>query len=109
MGGLTPQQVQIIADLTKKDQQSGADMSVIDELAAIGSHGEISGNCARDLKRHIPKGRLPPPRYHRIPCRHKVVGRGNPKLPLIYPQEFAEPIPLLPKRLLYQGGASWRG
>jgi hypothetical protein len=87
-GGFTPQQVQEIASLLKRDREQGADMNLLDELAALGADGTVPGNCARDLNRHIPPTRLPPPRYHRIPCRHKVVGRGRPLLPFIYPHEM---------------------
>jgi len=84
-GGFTPQQVQKINYLAKRDEEMRARNKQRDALAKIGTSGENPKNLARDIFRHLPKNRLPLPRYIRVPVRHKLLGRGRPLFPFTLP------------------------
>ncbi len=87
-GQFTPQHVQLLAELAQKDIKNNADMSLLEDLASVGAYGNCPKNASRDLTRTLSESRLPTPKYHRIPIRHKLLGRGRPKLPFLYPHEM---------------------
>ena len=84
-GALLPSQVQRIAFLAKRDQDVNAQTNLRDDIAAAGSSGENPGSTQRDLFRKIPRDRLPAIAMNRIPVQHKLLGRGRPELPFLYP------------------------
>jgi hypothetical protein len=86
-GGYTPQQLHKIASLAEYGINAGAnvDLSRPKQLATLGANGTISGNMARDLVRGFPETNMPKTKSHRIPIRHKVLGRGRPLMPFLYP------------------------
>lgn len=88
-GALTPQQVQKICHLAKQDHEQNAKTDYRDALAGIGASGaDTGGNMARDLRRTLPGTRLPSLKFNRIPIRHKLIGRGRPLMPFLYPHEM---------------------
>jgi len=87
-GAFTPQQVHTISNLSKRDDERNAKRGVRDALATMGAKGQCRGNMARDIFRQFPKTRLPQPSSFHVPVRHKILGRGNPKLPFLLPHEL---------------------
>ena len=86
-GEYGPQQLQKISSLADHDIRAGAnvDLSMLKQLAALGAHGTCPQNMARDLVRGLPETNMPKTQSHRIPVRHKVLGRGRPLMPFLYP------------------------
>jgi len=91
-GFFNPQQLQKLSEFCKNDitaaRNNALDASLLEDLAAIGADGGQPGNMARDLVRNLPATRLPDCKHHRIPVAHKVIGRGRPLLPFLYPHEL---------------------
>ena len=76
-----------IASLAKHDMDGDVDLSYLNDLARLGAKGTRPNNMARDLVRNLPETHLPMTKSHHIPIRHKVLGRGRPLMPFLYPHE----------------------
>jgi hypothetical protein len=87
-GEFTPQQLNKISKLAKHDMDNKVDLSMLNDLAALGADGTFKGNMSRDLVTNLPPTCMPQTRSHRIPVRHKVLGRGRPSMPFLYPHEL---------------------
>ena len=81
-GEFTTEQVYRICKLARQDAEEGADTELRDSIASIKPNCK---NMLRDYLSKLPPNRLPEIAYHRIPVRHKLVGRGRPELPFLYP------------------------
>jgi len=87
-GMLSSSQVHEIASLAKRDRLAGADMSELDRLEAIGSHGKHAGNYFRDILRMVSPMKLCAAFSVRIPVFHKLLGHGRPLFPFLLPHEL---------------------
>mgnify|MGYP006116970383 CR=1 FL=1 len=88
-GYLTPQMVNQIAKLLKRDLQTpGLNLDLVTTLTEIGSGGTHKQNMLRDLAKSLPENPMPELRFHGIPIDHPVLGKSTPQFPFIDPHEM---------------------
>lgn len=91
-GHMSPQMLQKIMYLFAGDlklYESGAlDMEHVKKLASLGSSGSYPNNCWAELKRLLPKPKLPKLHYVWLPMKHNVLGRFWRHVPMMLPHEL---------------------
>ena len=84
-GEFSTEQVHRICKLARQDDLEKADTTLRDKIASINVEAK---NLMRDYLKKLPPNRMPAIKYHRVPVRHKLVGRGRPELPFFYPHSL---------------------
>ena len=91
-GHISPQVLQRVMDLFMVDlalhKADKLDLSSVEVLAGLGSHGEHPNNIWRDLKNRLPAPKLPSLHSFTIPYKHTVLGFLYLPTTIILPHEL---------------------
>ena len=91
-GLISPQLIQKLMTLFKQDLENAEhddlDMTMVNELAGLGSSGDYPQNMHRSLMNSIGKHNLPTPHSFLAPLTHKVLGHFSRSVDMILPHEL---------------------
>jgi len=108
-GHISPQLLQKVMKLMQADLQlfkeGNLDTNGIDNLAKLGSSGAYPNHMWRDLKRILPKPKLPELHIFQFPLKHTTLGKIIRSVPMLLPHTLFSAIyehyPLMWEKIIY--------